>query len=223
VSFILDALRKSESERQLDAVPQVMRVPLAVESHRLPLWAGMVMVMLSAGLIAVGAVWWTDRQTPATGEPAAEIARVPVEQDQDAAAGAHADTGTPSVAPTLDVPTGPGREPATERVTPESGVEDAAPAASSAATNAAAVATLESESYLGLPSVVDLIAEGIAVPRLELQLLVNSSDAASRFVLINGNRYLTGDRLSEGPEVMSINADGAVLRYAERDFLLIAN
>src|SRR5690606_2681938 len=58
VSFILDALRKSESERQRSQVPGIAHVPLAVARPTLPVWAIAVMAVLGASAVAMAGAWW---------------------------------------------------------------------------------------------------------------------------------------------------------------------
>jgi len=63
VSFILDALRKSESERQRDAVPSVTRVPLAAPKPRLPVWALTLMAGLGICVLLLTVTWWRSMQS----------------------------------------------------------------------------------------------------------------------------------------------------------------
>jgi hypothetical protein len=72
-----------------------------------------------------------------------------------------------------------------------------------------------------LPGPSALAAAGIDVPPLMLQLHVYDSDSAKRFVIINGRRYAEGARLNEGPELVTIEKRGVVLRQQGRDFLLL--
>ncbi len=57
MSFILDALRKSESERQQDAAPSIARIPMAVPQPRLPAWAIVTMAALGLGVVALAGAW----------------------------------------------------------------------------------------------------------------------------------------------------------------------
>ncbi|HEX6994834.1 MAG TPA: general secretion pathway protein GspB [Gammaproteobacteria bacterium] len=57
MSFILDALRKSESERQRDALPSIARIPSAVPQHGLPPWAIATMGALGLGVVLLAAAW----------------------------------------------------------------------------------------------------------------------------------------------------------------------
>ena len=51
MSFILDALRKSEHERQRGAVPGISHVPLAAPRREVPRWAFGVIGMLAVAVI----------------------------------------------------------------------------------------------------------------------------------------------------------------------------
>ena len=64
-SFILDAFRKSEHERQRSTVPGLAQVPLATPQPQLPRWAVIVMGVLAAVVVALGGAWWTSIRAPA--------------------------------------------------------------------------------------------------------------------------------------------------------------
>lgn len=66
MSFILDALRKSESERQRDAPPTLARAPLAQVKHRIPAWTWVLIGVLAAALTALALIWWQGRTSGAT-------------------------------------------------------------------------------------------------------------------------------------------------------------
>ena len=72
----------------------------------------------------------------------------------------------------------------------------------------------------GLPTVAEIRASGVPLPELNLQLISYSEDAAQRFVFINGFRYGQGQRVQNGPLIVSISADSIVLRQQGRDFVL---
>lgn len=57
MSFILDALRKSESERQQDAAPSIARIPSAVPRHGVPPWAVATMAALGVGVVVLAGAW----------------------------------------------------------------------------------------------------------------------------------------------------------------------
>lgn len=217
MSFILDALRKSENERRLDSAPEVMRAPLAVPRSRLPGWAVVVMIGLAAGLVAIAALWWLGQRAsiepPLISVPASE----PEPTDREASiANSAVDRGPPpvpveNIGQISNLGAAPVPEPLDEVLSaPEVRAEPSPPPRLPREVNVAE-----------LPSVAQLAADGFNVPQLSLQLLVNSPDSARRFVLINGRRYVEGETLSEGPEVISIGESGAVLRFFDRQFLLV--
>lgn len=75
MSYILDALRKSESERQRDAGTGLARTPLAAGRQKTPAWIWAVIGLLSLSLIVVAAAWWRsqlDSQPPAASETTAD-------------------------------------------------------------------------------------------------------------------------------------------------------
>ena len=65
MSFILDALRKSEHERQRSEVPGLSQVPLATPQPQLPRWALAVIGMLVAAVLVLGGAWWQSTSAPA--------------------------------------------------------------------------------------------------------------------------------------------------------------
>jgi hypothetical protein len=72
-----------------------------------------------------------------------------------------------------------------------------------------------------LPSAAALAAEGVSVPPLRLELHAYGAQPRERFVFINGRKYAEGERLTEGPQLVSIEPTGAVLAYSGRRFMLV--
>jgi hypothetical protein len=64
MSFILDALRKSEHERQRSAAPSLSHVPLAHPRRNLPAWAIVVIGALAAAVLVLGGAWWQSQRAP---------------------------------------------------------------------------------------------------------------------------------------------------------------
>jgi general secretion pathway protein B len=190
MSFILDALRKSETERRRETAPDFAQVPTAESRSALPVWAWAVMVTLSIVVVVLGAAWWrlgrTPAESPQLAAPAATVAR-----------GAR-----PNVAPAV-----PPRNPSV-----------ASPRAGDAAAQGASV--LARRDPIDLPSVAEVQADGIALPPLELQLLSYSETPTNSFVFINGFQYRQGQRVQNGPLIVSIERNSVVLRHDGRDFLL---
>jgi general secretion pathway protein B len=73
----------------------------------------------------------------------------------------------------------------------------------------------------GVPSINDLPPQSTAgLPRLSIDLHVYAGDAAQRFVVVNGRRYREGERLQEGPTLVRVTPDGAILDHNGLRFLL---
>jgi general secretion pathway protein B len=209
VSFILDALRKSEHERQRSAVPGLSQVPLAAPQPQMPRWALGVIGVLIAAVLVLGGAWWQTARGPAESAAAAPTVERSVALPPPASRGAAPQQAAPS-RPLSPDDSGPSLAAAAV-----SGSQDAATGAPSAAPQAAAPSTP------ALPSPAALAAEGILLPPLRLELHAFSAQARERFVFINGRKYVEGERLAEGPQVVSIEPTGAVLAHAGRRFLLV--
>jgi len=217
VSFILDALRKSENERQRSAVPGFSHVPFAMPRHRLPSWAIAAIVILGVCVLALGGAWWSSSRSgldaaPAVATPAPTV-NVPIDIP---APRSIEQRGTPTTARTLN-------NRATRRLAnlieePESAAANAAAELPNAV---AAEQSRSTSAWQTLPSAAELAAEGITVPTLRLELHVFYPDRpADRFVIINGSRYREGEVTTQGPRVVTIESTGAVLSHQGREFLL---
>ena len=213
MSFILDALRKSEHERQRSTLPGLSQVPLATPPAQLPRWALVVIGVLAAGVLVLGGAWWQSTRAPTETTAAAPMIERSVELPPPAA------TFTP---PRLTPPAPSQSAPARPSVE-----DDVAPSSQTALATAAGTSPEAAESSFAatadqpaLPSPAALAAEGIAIPTLRLELHAFSAQPRDRFVFINGRKYVEGDRLAEGPQLVSIEPTGAVLTQYGQRFLL---
>jgi hypothetical protein len=70
MSFILDALRKSESERQREAAASLSRAPHAIVRNRVPIWTWLLIGGLLVALVALLTAWWgsAERDIPTAGQ-----------------------------------------------------------------------------------------------------------------------------------------------------------
>jgi general secretion pathway protein B len=228
MSFILDALKKSEIERQRQSVPGLMDTRLRERRTRLPIWAIVVAVLLGVNLLLLAFVLW-HRNSPAVSvAPRAESAAPPAASPPEAADSA------PSVAPHFS-PLDPSPVYAPEIPVPAA--ENHAPvslntAPAGAAAKVAVHAVRRSEPLLSddaapaenqeiLPSISEINLTGAqALPELHLDVHVYSTKPADRFVYINMRKYHEGAALPEGPSVERIRRDGVVLTYQGLRFLL---
>jgi general secretion pathway protein B len=209
VSFILDALRKSEHERQRSEVPGLSQVPLATPQPQLPRWALAVIGVLVATVLVLGGAWWQSMRAPADSVAAAPTVERSVELPPLSSRSAAPQQAAPSRPLSADG----GGSLATAAGSGSPGAETDAPAL--AAPPPAAPSTPE------LPSAAALAAEGVVLPSLRLELHAFSAQPRERFVFINGRKYVEGDRLPEGPQLVSIEPTGAVLAHSGRRFLLV--
>lgn len=216
MSFILDALRKSEHERQRSTAPGLSQVPLATPQAVMPRWAFVVMGVLAVAVLALGGAWWKSSRAPA------ELTAAPtVERSLDL-------PPAPFTAPRSASPpqSAPLRALAREPASPELSLASAA-GSESAPAEPADTPTLPPQTLHlpsdepALPSAAALAAEGVALPSLRLELHAWSGQPKDRFVFINGRKYVEGQRLTEGPQLVSIEPTGAVLAHAGRRFLLV--
>ncbi|MHB8817021.1 MAG: hypothetical protein ACYDAE_27670, partial [Steroidobacteraceae bacterium] len=68
MSFILDALKKSESDRQRQSGPSLFEVKVAPPRRRLPIWAVAIAVLLGINVVVIS---WMLLRHPAAQQPAA--------------------------------------------------------------------------------------------------------------------------------------------------------
>ena len=238
MSFILDALRKSEHERRMETAPDIMHAPTAVARSSLPMWSILLMGGLAAALIAVSLFSFFQR----SGFSESSTAELPASAPDTPAAAPAADNSdaVPRVAaeaPALPAPgvsTAPAPASVAAQPQPAATLSQLVANPPPAATAPAPVPTAQTDAAPAidvapridparLPQYADVLAEGLPVGALQMQLHVHSAAAASRFVVINGARRVAGDRLSEGAVVEEIVPEGAVLSYNGRRFLLTPN
>ncbi len=192
MSFILDALKKSETDRQRNTGPGIYELKVAPPRPRFPLWALIVAMLLGVNLL-IG-VWYlmrTDQPTPVTRDDAAPAAAI---------AGTQVET-----VERTDIERGifnpADFEPAIDPEAPPAATSKAPGTAKRSARNTrTAVPIIESEpgnarpattprpSTQGLPSRDDLVLDGLQVPEVSMNLHVYDPDPSKRFAFINGSR-----------------------------------
>jgi general secretion pathway protein B len=236
MSFILDALKKSEIERQRQSVPGLMDTRLSPKRNRLPLWAAALGVLLAINLLGLTYVLLR-KSTPAAQAPRpADAARAPT------AGAAPPETqhfspldSAPEYAPEIPVapPAGTASgEPQRTRAPADTAaahaaahadplLSDANPTNATANANPNADAQASAEAEEVLPSISEVTLSGAqALPDLHLDVHVYATKPAERFVYINNRKYHEGARLQEGPTIERIRRDGVVLNYQGVRFLL---
>ena len=217
MSFILDALKKSESERQRQAGPALLEMRIVRPARRLPIWALVVGVLL---IISVGVLAWLAWR-PA---PAPATAMTQAAPAANAAMGSTAPVGAPHVAtrPTLapsTLATPPAATPTL--VQPPSQTVNAAtdsnPADTEPAVAPPAGSAHEATGSANLRNYAEL---GGSLPELRLDLHVYAANPAERYAFINMHKVREGDVTAEGVQVKEITRDGVVLDYHGTEFVL---
>ena len=215
MSFILDALKKSEIERQRQSVPGLMDTRPRPRRNRLPVWAVALGVVLVGINLLVLTYVLTRKSAPAVSRPA-DAASTP-------AVGA-APPATEHFSP-LDA------APVYAPEIPVAAVESPAPLrppinrlAAHPARHVDPLLTDEdakADNQEVLPSISEISLSGAqALPELHLDVHVYATKTAERFVYINMRKYHEGATLQEGPTVERIRRDGVVLNYQGLRFIL---
>jgi general secretion pathway protein B len=230
MSFILDALKKSEAERARKSGPTLVDMRIAAPRRGMPAWVIVLGLVLLANLIVLAIVLARGGAgTPSV--PATTTAASP----------------SPAAAPPEPRGTNvlpPPALPAQETVLPpvvygsrpppvaRTGAEEELPAGARLITplNVTAPAPAAAEPVrapdsrrqdtAGLPTAEDLRISGITLPRLDMALHAWDAQPANRYVMINGQKMREGQQTAEGVTVEQITTEGAVMRWQERRFVV---
>lgn len=202
MSFILDALRKSEADRQQQTGAEFSDVPSSSGEAQSFRWLWILAVILLVNLAVLLGILF--RPEPAAVPPAA--VEQPVSEQEEIA---------PSEA---TEPSFEERVAEAKRNQPaDTPVADASPAPDTS--TAVAESPAPKRSYL--KTIDELRLEGaLQLTELHLDIHVYADDPAERFVFINMAKHTKNSRLAEGPVVKEITADGVVLEHQGMTFLL---
>jgi general secretion pathway protein B len=250
MSFILDALKKSETDRQRQTSPALFEVKVAAPRRRFPMWATGLGVLLGVNVLVLA--WLLLREPRAANEPAAPVAANPAPAAGGNAVVNAAPPGMMTVPATVTIPTtvnipigsvpsinvatgnpdagvvAPSRTPPLSEEPLLSRQEPSVPPDYDARDYAPAVTPAQANAAAAqragsVPSRDELIAEGTALPELRLDLHVYAVDPAQRFVFINMRKLREGEMLPEGVRVEHITQTGAQLSYRGTRFTLDGN
>ena len=214
MSFILDALKKSETDRQQQSGAEFTGVPTSPQAPSVPRWLWIVGVLLAINLmVLIGLLFRPDSSAPL---PA------PSSDERGTALPTTVDTAQPSfiekVATARNNPPNEQAElPAFDAKTVE--------AKRSTQNNVEPVLISQDPSSVRAsdlhPTLQEVRVRGsINLAELHLDIHVFSPDPADRFVFINMSKLREGSTLAEGPVVEKITPDGVVLRHEGQVFLL---
>jgi general secretion pathway protein B len=233
MSFILDALKKAEAERQRQSGPTLLELRVTAPRRRWPAWSVLIGILLVANIIVV--LGTALRPRPASEPPAAPNAAPAAAVTVPPIA---AVSVVPTVLTTVPAPANPSPGPSTPPAAfvasgGNESTEDAElPLARTAGSNPAddepavppplrparaAGGAAAPKSEAELPSLSEL---GGTVPALRLDLHVYADRPADRYALINMHKAREGDMLPEGARVVAIDRDGVELSYRGTSFML---
>jgi general secretion pathway protein B len=248
MSLILDALKKSEAERQRQSGPTLLEVRVTQPRRRYPAWAIAVAALLALNMLLLLA-FWLHRPTssPAESPLAAAAVTAPAAVAASGPAAAAAPAMTSSALPTSVAPVvassraeqAAGPDAATSiagnmnTLVPSSRplsaseagaeVQDSVrnPADDEPAVPAGAgSARLEREAAGHYANLPSFSDLSGELPDLRLDLHVYAEHARDRYALINMHRVHEGDALPEGPRVLAITREGVALDYRGQEFML---
>jgi general secretion pathway protein B len=210
MSFILDALKKSEAERLRQDTPGFADLPVSApeQSSFQWIWIVVALVVINLGVLTVILMKPDRVEEPVAATPAAEMTT-----ESPAAAGLSA---------LVDEP-GPVRRPAATAVTTPDPITRAVTAGTTQSFDPAPpVARYESPQIAESHATFnDLRAQGVLqLPDMHIDIHVYSSEPEDRFVFVNMSKYKERATLDEGPVVREITPDGVILEHFGTKFLL---
>jgi len=218
MSFILDALKKSESDRLRKNEPGFSHVPDKAREKSASHWIWIVVVLIVINIVVLTVMFLKpDRapETASTRSPAESIAIAP-----------------PPTTPAARVP-----EPVADTAARQSAVSQPGPAVSAppaaivqesaaSAVRSAPAARPTGSSGSGevsesFATFNDLRVQGILnLSDLHLDIHVFSEQPENRFVFVNMSKYKQGETLDEGPVIAEITPEGVILKHRGMTFLL---
>ncbi len=206
MSFILDALNKSESERLRKDSPAFSDLPDSTRQKSASHWIWIIVVLIGINISVLTVIYMKPDRDPVTARPSAESISDPAQAAVISDNVAEAERDQSSVAEATAVPV--------TRIPAAAASQSAAPTASMVSTDTSVV--LETFATFN-----DLRAQGVLLlPDLHLDIHVYSSNPEDRFVFVNMSKYKERATLDDGPVVREITPDGVILEYLGTGFLL---
>ncbi len=195
MSFILDALKKSETERQQQGSAEFSSVPTSSEKPNPARWLWLLAVLLGINFaVLIGVLM---RSEPGPTETVAEQS-----------------TQISNVEESIEAPTADNTASFEEQIA--DAIEE-----NEELDGHQELAPPRPASKAIIPTIDQLRLDGsLQLAELHLDIHVYSEDPAGRFVFINMVKHREKSRIAEGPTVNEITPDGVILRYQGRNFLL---
>jgi general secretion pathway protein B len=223
MSFILDALRKSEHERKRNQPPGLADARVHRQSKSRNLWIPLVAILAGINISLLIVMWLTSDEPTVAAQgspavaPAASAPGTPASVATMAPQARVTPAETPGVASSsrrLIDELEPNQQPAAASV---SAPENPVPASTETTAE-----TRDSNTAESIPSYMEVMLDGsVNLPPLRLDMHVYSDAVDERFVFVNMSKYREGESLSEGPRVTEITTTGVILNHQGRQFLLM--
>ena len=228
MSYILDALRRAESERanekKVPGLHDQPLEPLTQPQHSRPAKAPWLWMLAGGGIVLLGALAWVwfartpDHPGPIGREAApgvANLAPPPVPQNTRPA-------GAPVVIATAPTPP---QQPVAQEPPPAPAAATATqppprvlPPPKPATPEPAPTATAEDAHVPTLVELPDAVRRSL--PALHVEAIVYSSDPASRMLMLNGQMLREGEAAGDGLTVERVKPSSAVMNYRGQRFEL---
>lgn len=247
MSYILDALRKAERDRNLGRTPSLgdVTTPVARAPSRRLSTRTLALIGLVAALLICTVLLWPRRpaSTPTTTAspapaapapiagaapptPAPEVAVAPPSPGAGADGTLDPDVPADSIEDLMDEPEAPGPAPDASAALPQTTQETPAAAAPATPAESAEPEPIADDAAAesDVPLLRDMPADYRgAFPELRVDVHVYDDDPARRWVLVNGHKAVEGTTLGEGPTVSRITPEGIVFDFRGRSALLPLN
>lgn len=201
MSFILDALKKSETERQQQSSAEFSNVPVSSGNPNPARWLWLLGILLLVNFAVLIGILFKPNATE-------ESVRTNTESSQPGVAD---DDFEDQIAVAIE--NRPSQAAAAQPIRQETA---SAPGPGPTRTNGSSRV-----SVAEIPTIDELLLEGtLQIAQLHLDIHVFSEVPAERFVFINMTKHREGSKTPEGPVVREIRTDGVILEYQGRVFLL---
>lgn len=222
MSYILEALKKSEQQRQRGVTPTLPTAPITVAASKRPLlmyYGALAVVLLGIG-ITIGWLrpWQAEQPAPAA-KPIAAKPSIPAPQQAALAPLAAPPAMGKKAAQELPapVPPPPARPaPVVEAIKPDTPASAASPAAVASAPqvapeNTAIPAVARKQEVIAKTELPPAIQQEI--PALTIQLHAYANKPGERLVSINFKTLREGEFLMQGLRLEQITPDGVIFSY----------
>jgi general secretion pathway protein B len=231
VSFILEALRKSEQDRQRQAGPGFAELRPVMTRPGFPVWAVALGALLAINLIVLLVVMIRREESNAAPAPTSTTSPAPAPPGASPAPNPAPSNvpGTTAMAPMPTQVPAQDYEARDSRVNldsqardqdygiPEEPVPEEEPELQPPPR---ATASGAEEADAQLPTLGEATLKGASLPELHLDIHVYAAQPADRFVFLNNRKYREGGETPEGTKVERITRDGVVLNHRGVRFLL---